>query len=304
MKDCLNLKTHESLHIVAEERFSEIANVFWKRARMSTKFAQVTMFSVQFSNYLGLPPSIYNSLGNSDCVVILSPKMISERLFDSARQKGTRILLLNNASPNSFEQLLNINFQKVATLSRRIADVFSIGKNLLLASPNGTELQINLARTKGKAITGLARETGQFTTLPGGEACVSLNNNIDGEIVLDRIAGQSKGLNKPIILKVKGGVITQVRGAQDAEQLRKALRKYGDAGRRINELGIGTNEQVTFGRSQPEDEKVYGSAHIAVGEYQITKAHGKIIQAIKGVILKPTISIDGRVIMAEGNVLV
>ncbi len=271
---------------------------------MSTKFAQITLFSHQFSNYLGLPPSIYNSLGNSDCVMILSPKMISERLFDSARQKGTRLLLLSNSSPNSFEQLLNINFQKVANLSRRIADVFSIGKNLILNSPSGTDLQINLARTKGKAVTGLARETGQFTTLPAGEACVSLNNNVDGEIVLDRIAGQSKALSKPIILKVKKGVITQVKGTHDAELLRKALRKYGDAGRRINELGIGTNDQVGFGRSQPEDEKVYGSAHIAIGEYQITKVHGKIIQAIKGVMLKPTITIDGRMIMENGNVLV
>jgi leucyl aminopeptidase (aminopeptidase T) len=302
-RECLGLKPHESLHIVAEETLSEIANVLWKRARMSTKFAQLTLFSHQFSNYLGLPPSIYNSLGNNDCVVILSSKTISERLFDSARQKGTRILLFNNASQNIFEQLLQVNFNKVATLSRRLADIFSIGKNLVMQSPSGTNAKIKLAKTKGKANTGLAKESGQLTTLPAGEACVALSNNVDGEIVLDRIVGQNKALNKLITLKVRNGAITQVKGAQEAELLRKALRKYGNAGRKLHELGIGTNDQVSFGRSLPEDEKVYGTAHIAVGEYQITKVHGKIIQAIKGVILKPTILIDGRKILEDGNIL-
>ncbi|HEX9653278.1 MAG TPA: hypothetical protein VGA99_06170 [bacterium] len=303
-KDCLNVKPHESLHIVAEETLSGMADVLWKRARMATKFAQITIFSHQFSNYLGLPPSIYNSLGNSDCVVILSPKIISERLFEAARQKGTRLLLLGNARQDLFDHLLKINLNKVATASRRLADIFSIGRNLVLTSPSGTDLKINLVKTKGRAITGIAKETGQLTTLPAGEACVTLSNNVDGEVVLDRICGQTRALNKAIILKIKNGVITQVKGAHEAEQLRKAIRKYGTAGRKINELGIGTNDQVSFGNSQLGDEKVFGTAHIAIGEYQITKVHGKIIQATKGVILKPTVCIDGRVILKDGSVLV
>lgn len=303
-KDCLNLKPHESLHIVAEESLSDMAEVLWKRARMTTRFAQLTLFSQQFSNYLGLPPSIYNSLGNNDCVIILSPNLISERLFEAARQKGTRILLLSGATRTFFDQLLNINFQKVATLSRRIADILSIGKNLTLKSPNGTDVKINLAKTKGTAVTGMAKENGQLTTLPAGEACVALSSNIDGDIVLDRICGQLKALNKTITLKIKNGVITQVKGAQEAEQLRKAIRKFGAAGRKVNELGIGANDQVSFGHSQIGDEKVYGTAHFAIGEYQITKVHGKIIQAIKGVILKPTVCIDGKIILEDGNVLV
>jgi leucyl aminopeptidase (aminopeptidase T) len=303
-KDCLNVEPHESLHIVAEETFSDVADVLWKRARMSTRFAQITLFSHQFSNYLGLPPSLYNSLGNSDCVVILSPNLISERLFDSARQKGTRILLLTNATRTLFEHLLKINFQKIATLSRRIADIFSIGKTLVLNSPNGTDVKINLVKTKGRAVTGQAKENGQITTLPAGEACVTLTSNVEGDIILDRICGQTKGLNKPITLKIKNGVLTQVKGSQEAEQLRKAIRRFGNSGRKINELGIGTNDNVTFGQSQLGDEKVYGTAHIAIGEYQITKVHGKIIQAIKGVIVKPTISIDGKMILEDGKVLV
>ncbi|MFQ5602542.1 MAG: hypothetical protein ACE5HS_04670 [bacterium] len=289
--------------IVAEDSLAEVGEGLWQCAKKLTRFSIFTKFSSDYNNNCQLLTPLHNSFALLDVVVVLTTQRVNEALFENARQNGTRILLLNNTSKKLIERLFKANYKKLNQISRKLADIFSIGKTLHLQSPSGTDAKISINRLHGYAEGGMANKAGEFSTLPAGDASLFLNKNTDGIIKLDRIAGQSNSLSEPISLKVQKGHVTQIKGGPEAELLRKELRKLGASGREIKEFGVGTNNTLKLGYSAQEDEKVAGTAHISLGQNQSTKVHGKIIPAIKGIILKPTIRIDNKTIIDQGESL-
>lgn len=305
LKNCLGLKNQESVLIVTEESLVEVGEALWKCARRLTRNPLMTRFSPRNSNLRLFPDALFASFKKSDSVILLTRKWVNEELFDEARQIGTRIAVLQNTSKELIERSLTASYDRVSNLSRRLAEIFTIGRNMYLSTPSGTKAQISISRRKGKAETGIVHKAGELTYLPAGEACVFLaNNQIEGRINLDGIAGYKRLFTKPVALFLKNNHITQIKGEKAAEQLRKELRKFGKFGRMIHEIGVGTNDKAVLGFSAQEDEKALGTVHIAFGQSRITKGRGKLIQSIKGILLSPTLSIDGKLIIEDGNVLV
>jgi leucyl aminopeptidase (aminopeptidase T) len=305
LRECLGVKSHESVLIVTEDSLWEIEKALWSCAKRLTKFPLLTRFSSKHLNISALPSPVISSFKTSDIVLFITQKCVNVKLFDDARRQGTRFLVLQNISNGLLDRLLETNYKILSYHSRRLADIFSIGKTLYLTSPSGTDAQFSIARIKGIADTGLVHKAGDFTLLPAGEACLELRNqNVEGRIVLDRIAGYGKRFSKPIVLNIKNNYINQIKGEKGAEQLRKEIRKFGRDGRRIQEFGVGTNEKAMIGYSAQEDEKVLGTVHVGFGQNRTTKVRNKIIQPIKGLVLKPTLKIDGKLIIEHGNLLV
>lgn len=301
----LGVKSHESVLIVSEDSLWEVEKAFWSCAKRLTRFPLLTRFSSKHLNISALPSPVISSFNTSDKVLFLTKKCVNVKLFDEARRQGTRFVVLQNLSNGLLERLMETNYKIISDHSRRLADIFSIGRTLYLSSPSGTDAQFSIARIKGIAETGLVHKAGEFTFLPAGKACLELQNqNVEGHITLDRIAGYKRRLSKPIALNIKNNYINQIKGEKGAEQLRKEIRKFGRDGRRIQEFGVGTNEKAMIGYSAQEDEKVFGIAHIGFGQNRTTRVRNKIIQPIKGLVLKPTLKIDGKLIIEDGNLLV
>jgi len=73
--------------------------------------------------------------------------------------------------------------------------------------------------------------------------------------------------------------------------------------RNVAELGIGTNEKVLLENNLLEMEKVLGTVHIAFGD---NKSMGGVVESsihVDGVILKPTLIVDGKKIMEDGRMI-
>ncbi|RMF57150.1 MAG: hypothetical protein D6743_19355 [Calditrichaeota bacterium] len=290
--------------VVVEETLSEQAEIIWRAARRICKNAVFLKFSNASANGCHLPVQVEAALACSHCGILLTTTCVEEKQLNAARQKDSRVLVVQNATQALLERAFDTNYRKISNITRKLVDLFSISKTLQITSASGTDVRLSIQRCKRVAQTGLAHAACDLAFLPAGEASLLLRSNVDGQIVLDRIAGQRKKLSKPIHLKVSKGHITQIKGESEAEALRKQLRKFGKHAREIRELGVGTNHEVTFGNSAQEDEKVLGSIHISFGENHITQAKGRILQAVKGVVLKPTLSIDGKVIIDRGTILV
>lgn len=306
LKSSLSVQPHETLLIVTENSLREIGEQFWSCAQKLTHHTIVTRFRSKDNNSHGLPQSIATSLSYADAIVLLTPQILPETFFKSAQKKGARIMLFYNTAKGLVERCLQTQSAKTSHLSRRLADIFSIGKSIQLLCPNGTDVTFEIARNKGIiADTGCALHAGEMTSIPAGEASVLLGKkSVHGSVVLDRIAGQKNPWDKPIELRIKEGYITQIKGGSDAEVLRKTIRKFGKAGRHVFDLGLGTNDKVKLGASALEDEKAIGTAHIRMGQDRVIGKQGKMIPAIRGMILKPTIRIDGRLIIDDGGILV
>lgn len=305
LRNCLNLKSGESLLIVTEESLAEVGELIWLNSKKITANAILMKFPGNNSSGYNLPSCIESSLPHANTTFILSPKNLYQKNFDHVQRKGCRIIIMQNTSKELIERTFDTNYKKVSNLSRKLADLFSIGKKLHLTSPSGTDLEIPISKIKGIAETGQVHHSGEMTNLPAGEACLNvINQGIHGRIVIDRIAGGKKKLTNPIILNLSKGHITQIKGKKEAEELRKSIRKFGKSGRKVQEFGVGTNYKVKWGDSILEDEKVLGSVHISLGQDQVTKGKKKILLAPKAILLDTTLTIDGKAILEKGNFLV
>jgi leucyl aminopeptidase (aminopeptidase T) len=292
--------------IIADEALSDIAEIVWQQAKRITKNLSLLKYIPVDGVENRLSQIVGNSLRLSDACLMISTKYIEPSELDRARRNGCRFLVLGNATRRLIERSFATNYVRISMLSRKISDLLAIGNHLTLTSSYGTQISIAISKLMATSETGHAQNPGECSLLPAGESCLILknSNSMNGRIVLNRLVGQRKRLSALVALSVKDGRVTQIKGQEAAEQLRKDLRKFGPEGRRIYEFGIGTNDKVSFGNTSQEDEKASGTIHISFGPDRKTKVHGKSLAAIKGIILKPTITIDGKTILKDGRFLI
>jgi leucyl aminopeptidase (aminopeptidase T) len=87
------------------------------------------------------------------------------------------------------------------------------------------------------------------------------------------------------------------------KDLAALLWKYKNA-RNIAEFGIGLNPKAVLSGNTLEDEKVLGTCHIAFGSNFDFGGRIKSDVHWDAILLKPTIYVDDRKIMDEGDLLV
>nr|NIN00593.1 aminopeptidase [candidate division Zixibacteria bacterium] len=150
------------------------------------------------------------------------------------------------------------------------------------------------------ADTGLVHNPGDFSNLPAGEAYIApVEGTADGIIVVDgAMVGKVK---RPVRIVVKDGYATQITGDKSAEELEEILEPFGQPGRNVAELGIGTNDKAKIVGSVLEDEKVMGTVHMALGDNKSMGGNVSVQSHLDGILLRPTLWIDDRIIMENGQ---
>ncbi|UUZ87116.1 hypothetical protein LJK88_42875 [Paenibacillus sp. P26] len=123
-----------------------------------------------------------------------------------------------------------------------------------------------------------------------------------GQIRVDgSIAGIGK-LDAPPLLTVEQGRLVSAEGGKAGEE---PLRMLGDGdGRLLGEFGIGTNDKARVTGVILEDEKVYGTIHVAFGS---NNTFGGTVAAgvhLDCVVSDPDVYLDDKKIMEKGKLLV
>ena len=99
---------------------------------------------------------------------------------------------------------------------------------------------------------------------------------------------------------MREGKAVKISGAHATE----LIEKFNEVGRKahwIAEFGLGTNPKARIGGSVIEAEKVLGTCHVAFGD---NSTFGGRIRAgihLDGILRRPTIELDGKVLMREGK---
>jgi len=96
------------------------------------------------------------------------------------------------------------------------------------------------------------------------------------------------------------GVVQRIEGGREADALRRILEPYGELGRNIAELGIGTNERALITGVVLEDEKALGTVHVALGDNASMGGKVKVPVHLDGVLRWPTLEVDGEVVVEDG----
>ncbi len=140
--------------------------------------------------------------------------------------------------------------------------------------------------------------TGEFNVAP-------VEGSGNGKLVIDLTMHHLGRLQSPIELLVEKGRITQISGGADAWILRNYLEKYGDPNAYLcpAEASVGVNAKAIIRGIQREDKNVLGSMHFGLGTNIDVGGSVESKIHMDGVILEPTLYVDGVMKIDSGRIL-
>jgi leucyl aminopeptidase (aminopeptidase T) len=196
------------------------------------------------------------------------------------------------------------NLEEIARRTAAVAKELEGKDQVRVTSPSGTDITFSIKGVKPIASTGLIHNPGDFGNLPSGEAyMMPVEGTARGVLYVDgSMAGIGSLLGKePICIDIEEGMAVRIRGGKEAEELTRKIEAAGERARNIAEFGIGTNDAAKITGIILEDEKVMGTIHIALGNNVSMGGSVDVPLHLDGLVLTPTVEIDGRVLMKEGR---
>jgi len=102
-----------------------------------------------------------------------------------------------------------------------------------------------------------------------------------------------------VTLEIRRGRIEVIEGKREAKKFRKILEELDDPNvYLLAEVAVGLNPNCKLTGNYLEDEGAYGTMHFGFGfSYGANRATAHIDNVIR----KPTLSLDGRIVLEKGN---
>jgi leucyl aminopeptidase (aminopeptidase T) len=304
LQDCLGVRKNDRVLLLGDDTLKDLSRLFWEELRpISPKsfFLQMPGATVQEnepSNSLAAFMTQFDAI-----LMVTGHSLFHSEARRRACKHGARVLCLAGSTVESLTRTMTGRYQAVLEKSRKIADIFTIGHQAGITSPAGTNLNLSIARMRGFSDTGMALEPGQAANVPGGEGCVSpIPDSVNGVLVVDGSFPVIGPLTKPVAFTIRNGSILRLTGGREAEKLRKWLRIFGRQAKVVAEVGVGTNPCAVLTGNTLEDEKVLGTVHVAFGNSLSFDGKGAAACHLDGIMLKPTLTIDGKVIVENGSI--
>jgi leucyl aminopeptidase (aminopeptidase T) len=113
-------------------------------------------------------------------------------------------------------------------------------------------------------------------------------------------------VDAPVIVEVRGGSIVKISGGRHADMLRRIWEKTDDPSvYNIAQLAMGLNPDCTpFTGVWLNDHGAYGTVHIGIGTSASLGGHTQASLHFDGMMYRPTLKLDGKTILENGNPLV
>lgn len=305
LKNCMGVNEGEEVVIVVDCPQRKIGQWFFEAAEELKAEAVLIEFFPRENHGEEPPPAVARTMKEADVVVMITSMSLShtEARF-SATKNGVRIASMPMVTEDMMLRTLSVDYAGLKSACSSLADVLTKGNDVHLKSPAGTDLIFSIADREGKSDGGLYTERGAFGNLPAGEAFIApIEGTASGVLVIDGSMAGTGYVDEPIIIKVKNGMAETVSGGKSAKKIKEILDKFGIKAGNIAELGIGLNPKAKLTGFTLEDEKIAGTCHIALGDNSTFGGSVKVESHLDGVILNPTLKVDGKVILEDGKLV-
>jgi leucyl aminopeptidase (aminopeptidase T) len=306
LKVCMGLRKNETFLVVYDKNKTKIANILLKKAQKVCKKADKIKTPVAKHDGQEPPKKIADKIKEYDVAVLITTKSLSHtNARRNASKNGVRIASMPNATEDMIKRTLTADYNKIKRMNKKIYNTFQNKKNLRLVTDKGTNILIHINKPPFND-NGLYHKKGKFGNLPAGEiGFAPVEGKTKGIIVIDKTMAAIGKLKNPIKLEVKGGFVKRISGKNEAKKLNKLLKNLKNKNvYNIAEFAIGTNYKAKITGIPLEDEKVYGTAHIALGDNtSYLGGKTKAPTHLDGVISKPTVYVDNKKIMNKGKLL-
>ncbi|MEE8168714.1 MAG: aminopeptidase [Candidatus Hydrothermarchaeales archaeon] len=301
LSTCLGIAQGETVLVVTDADMLGVAGELEMAAKELSNEV-ITMRMKPRSRHAEEPPlAVARAMEASDVVLIPTSKSLSHT--DARKQacdKGARIASMPGITMSMLKSGgLTADYNSVKKMSEEVAGMLTQVAEIRIKSEQGMDFKASIKGRRGLADTGIFIEKGAFGNLPAGEGFIApLEGESKGTVVFDGSFGRTGVLREPIRFYVENGRVTK----SDSQELKEYL-KYENADN-IAEIGIGTNPKAMIIGNILEDEKVLGTAHVALGDNHTFGGLSKAEVHLDGIIRKPSIWLDERQIMQKGRLLI
>jgi leucyl aminopeptidase (aminopeptidase T) len=198
---------------------------------------------------------------------------------------------------------MTADFFAIRARAERLAALWRTTRDVRVTSPVGTDLRATVAGREPMAwLTGICRNPGEVSALPGGEVSLPpVEGTTEGIVVWERVASDLGALDGPVTIEVRSGRAIGIDGGSAADRLREIVATVRDADN-IGEIGIGLNPDARIGDQITEAKKALGTVHVALGDS--ANEYGGLVECdvhLDGLVMRPTIEFDGRVVVDAGR---
>jgi leucyl aminopeptidase (aminopeptidase T) len=300
------IRPGENVCIVADTSTYPIAKVLAEACYEVGAETVLTIMTPRAMHGNELPPVVASAMMGADVILAPTKYAITHTIArKAATQRGARTVIMRGVTEDAMSHgAILADYNEVRATSIRLRDILSRGKMIRLTTDLGTDATFYIEGRNAMIFAGFATEPHEITPLPAGEAAISpLEGKTQGRIIFDHSMDGIGLLSEPIRLTVKDGKAISIEGKREAEDLKKLL-SVDDNALQIAEFAIGTNPKSRMTGNMLEDKMLKGCVHIAVGD---NHSIGGTIHSnvhLDGVVLKPSVEVDGRLIVKNGELQV
>jgi leucyl aminopeptidase (aminopeptidase T) len=299
--DCLGVGEDDSVLILCNDPQLAIAEALNDAA--GPRAASVRVLAFDGGTRHGQEPPAEVRSAMEDATVIFAPTTFSlshTQARQEATRRGIRVATMPGITEEVFRRALDVDYGELKRAGEWLAAQLSAASSCHVTSPGGTDLAVELSGRSGISDDGDLSAVGAFGNLPAGEAFIApLETSGEGRIVFDGALGGYGLLEEPVPVVLSEGRLVDTRGAV-GEWLTATLDAGGEYGRSLAELGIGTNPAARLTGNILEDEKALGTIHLAFGTSAGIGGVNRSSVHIAGLVLRPTVELDGRRLLEDG----
>ena len=307
IRDCMGAKKNERVLVITDENKREIGySLFENAKRLGHQSLLVEMKAGKINGEEPLE-SVAELMKKFDVVFVPTTKSITHTdARRNASAKGVRVATFPGITKEIMIRGMNADYNAISKRSIKLKKILEKGKQIKVTAPAGTDITFDIAGRTAIASKGLFHKKGESGNLPTGETFLApVEGTANGVFVADgSFAGLGLMKNTKIKVEVKNGFATKITGGKPAQKLNAMLDEVGRRARNIAEFGIGTNDSAKLSGVLLEDEKVMGTVHIALGNNVTMGGTFNVPIHVDGVIKKPTVWMDGKLLMKDGKLLV
>lgn len=301
----MGLQPHETLLVITDENKREIGMALHQAGLELGKESMLIEMKAREINGQEPPQAVAEMMKLVDVVICPTTKSLTHTdARRNAVKEGVRVGTMPNINVDTMARCLNADYDKIIGLTHYIAKKLEGVETIRVVTEKGTDITMPVKGRKILPSTGVLREKGQSGNLPSGEVYLApWEDQTNGTIVIDGSMAGLGLIEQPITVIVEDGYAVEVSGGQQARQLKELFDKSGKEARAIAEFGIGTNYKAKLTGVILEDEKVFGTIHIAFGNNLTMGGRISVNSHMDGLVTEPDVYFDGELIMKKGKMV-
>ncbi|MEW8974144.1 MAG: aminopeptidase [Tissierellaceae bacterium] len=303
LEDCMNVKENETVLILTDDNKIEIGRSLYDEAKKFAKEAVLMVMNPRKVSGEEPPKEVAEAMKNFDVIVCpTSTSLTHTNAKINAINNGARLASMPGITKNMFEEgAITADYKEVEALTLKFTDLLTKAKKAKIIKENYV-LEMDLQDRNGIPSTGVYKNPGESGNLPSGEAYIApLEDSANGEIIIDGSMVGVGILETPLYAKIKNGKLVELKG-EDSDKLQVLFDNERNS--TIGELGIGTNPAARLTGVILEDEKIYGTIHIAFGTNTSFGGVNKANCHLDGIVLNPTLYLDDKLVIENGNIVI